>query len=69
MSVLTAVESAAKGTFTGGNYIGTLRNGVALAPFHTSRAGIPTSVQNELEDQGRDHRRHDLGRPQPLPGS
>jgi basic membrane protein A len=46
-SVTGAILAAAKGTFTGGAYVGTLANGGAvLAPFH--QFPVPTAVQNEL---------------------
>jgi basic membrane protein A and related proteins len=49
-SVKTAVLAAAKGTFKGGNYIGTLKNGGAvLAPFHQFASKIPASLQSELK--------------------
>ena len=48
-AVKTAVVSAAKGTFKGGNYIGTLSNGgVALAPFHQFDSKVPASLKSEL---------------------
>ena len=48
-SVKTAVLAAAKGTFKGGNYIGTLQNGGAvLAPFHQFASKVPASLQSEL---------------------
>ena len=48
-SVATAVEEAAKGTFHGGNYIGTLANGgVALSPFHDFASKIPAKVKAAL---------------------
>jgi basic membrane protein A len=48
-AVETAVLSAAKGTFSGGTYVGTLaNNGAALAPYHDFTSKIPTSVQNEI---------------------
>jgi basic membrane protein A len=48
-AVSHAVEAAASGTFSGGNYIGTLaNNGVALAPFHDFASKIPASLQSEL---------------------
>ncbi len=69
-SVSAAVEEAAKGTFKGGNYTGDLaNNGVALAPYHDFASRIPAGVQDGAQhDQGRDHRRQDLGRPQLVPG-
>jgi len=43
------VKSSANGTFTGGNYIGTLANGgVSLAPYHDWTPKIPASLQREL---------------------
>jgi basic membrane protein A and related proteins len=48
-AVSNAVESAAKGTFTGGTYIGTLANGGAvLAPYHDFASKVPASLQAEL---------------------
>jgi basic membrane protein A and related proteins len=48
-AVKTAVLNAAHGTFSGGNYIGTLANGgVALAPFHDFASKVPASLQSEL---------------------
>ncbi len=48
-AVKTSVLDAAKGTFQGGNYIGTLANGgVTLAPFHEWASKVPTSLKNEL---------------------
>jgi len=48
-AVKVAVLSAAHGTFTGGNYIGTLTNGgVTLAPYHDFAGQVPASVQAEL---------------------
>jgi basic membrane protein A and related proteins len=48
-AVKTAVQAAANGTFTGGNYIGTLANGgVGLAPFHQFASKVPASLQSEL---------------------
>ncbi len=49
-SVSTAVEAAARGTFRGGNYNGTLaNNGVSLSPFHTFASKIPGKVKAELK--------------------
>ena len=48
-AVSNAVESAAKGTFTGGTYIGTLANGGAvLSPFHDFQSKVPAALQAEL---------------------
>jgi basic membrane protein A len=49
VSVSTEVEAAAKGTFTGGTYVGTLKNGgVGLAPFHDFTSKIPAKVTAAL---------------------
>jgi basic membrane protein A len=51
-AVTNAVESAASGSFKGGNYIGTLANGgVALAPFHDFASKVPASLQSELAQE------------------
>jgi len=48
-SVSGAVLSAAKGTFTGGTYVGTLTNGGAvLSPYHDFASVVPASLQSEL---------------------
>lgn len=48
-SVSTAVERAAKGTFKGGDYNGTLANkGVSLAPYHDFANVIPAKVKSEI---------------------
>jgi basic membrane protein A and related proteins len=48
-SVSGAVQSAAKGTFTGGTYVGTLSNGGAvLSPYHDFSGVVPASLQSEL---------------------
>jgi basic membrane protein A and related proteins len=48
-AVENAVLSAAKGTFAGGTYVGTLSNGGAvLAPYHDFASKIPASVQTEI---------------------
>jgi len=48
-AVKNAVVSAAKKTFTGGAYIGTLANGgVGLAPYHDFASVIPASLQSEM---------------------
>jgi basic membrane protein A len=48
-SVSSAVEAAAKGTFKGGTYVGTLaNNGVSLSPYHHFAGKIPSKVQSEL---------------------
>jgi basic membrane protein A and related proteins len=49
-AVENSVLSAAKGTFTGGTYIGTLANGGAvLAPYHDFASIVPASLQAELK--------------------
>jgi basic membrane protein A and related proteins len=49
-SVEQDVLAAAKGTFKGGNYIGTLaNNGVSLAPFHDFASKVPAALQAELK--------------------
>jgi basic membrane protein A and related proteins len=49
-SVQQDVAAAAKGTFTGGNYIGTLANGgVVLSPFHDFASKVPAALQAELK--------------------
>jgi basic membrane protein A and related proteins len=48
-SVEATVLSVAKGTFTGGTYVGTLSNGgVSLAPYHTFTSKVPSSLAAEL---------------------
>ncbi len=52
-AVKNAVLGAAKGTFTGGTYVGTLANGGAvLAPFHMFAGKVPASLQSELVQIG-----------------
>jgi basic membrane protein A and related proteins len=49
-SVATAVEEAAKGTFHGGGYTGTLaNNGVSISPFHDFSSKVPAKVKAELK--------------------
>jgi basic membrane protein A len=48
-SVEDAVLSAAKGTFKGGQYTGTLKNhGVALAPYHDWTKSVPAKVKHAI---------------------
>ena len=48
-AVKNAVTTASNGTFKGGNYIGTLKNGgVALAPFHQFDSKVPAKLKSEL---------------------
>ena len=49
-AVSNAVLSAAKGTFSGGTYVGTLSNGGAvLSPYHDFASKVPAALQNELK--------------------
>jgi basic membrane protein A and related proteins len=49
-AVSNAVLSAAKGTFVGGTYVGTLANGGAvLSPYHDFASVVPASLQSELK--------------------
>ncbi len=49
-AVSNAVLSAAKGTLTGGTYVGTLSNGGAvLSPYHDFSAKVPAALQAELQ--------------------
>ncbi len=49
-SVEDAVLSAAKGTFKGGQYNGTLANGgVALAPYHQWTSAVPAKVKSAID--------------------
>jgi basic membrane protein A len=48
-AVSNAVLNAAKGTFAGGTYVGTLANGGAvLSPFHDFASKVPAALQAEL---------------------
>ncbi len=48
-AVKAAVLGAAGGTFTGGNYVGTLaNNGVVLSPYHNFASKVPAALQAEL---------------------
>jgi basic membrane protein A and related proteins len=48
-AVKTAVLAAAKGTFAGGTYVGTLQNGGAvLSPYHMVASQVPASLQAEI---------------------
>jgi basic membrane protein A and related proteins len=49
VAVSHAVETAANGRFTGGNYVGTLSNGgVSLAPYRDWTGKVPASLHSEL---------------------
>ncbi len=60
-AVKGAVINAAVGSFTGGNYIGTLANGgVTLAPYHDFASKVaPAAAVRTGHDQGRHHQRQD----------
>ncbi len=48
-AVKNAILTSVKGTFAGGNYIGTLANGgVTLAPYHDFASKVPAALQSEL---------------------
>lgn len=50
-AVYTAIKHAVEGTFAGGTMAFDARNdGVGLAPFHTTAAMIPATVQSRLQD-------------------
>jgi basic membrane protein A len=50
VAVANVTVNAAKGTFKGGNYIGTLaNNGVGIAPFHQFASKVPATLQSELK--------------------
>ena len=49
-AVSNAVLNAAKGTFAGGTYVGTLANGGAvLSPYHDFTSKVPAALQAELK--------------------
>jgi basic membrane protein A len=49
-AVSNAVLNAAKGTFAGGTYVGTLANGGAvLSPYHDFASKVPAALQAELK--------------------
>ena len=49
-AVSNAVLNAAKGSFAGGTYVGTLANGGAvLSPYHDFTSKVPASLQAELK--------------------
>jgi basic membrane protein A len=50
VSVKDATMAALQGTFKGGNYVGTLKNGgVAIAPYHDFDGKIPAKVKSAIE--------------------
>ncbi|HXY73290.1 MAG TPA: BMP family ABC transporter substrate-binding protein [Actinomycetota bacterium] len=49
VSVQGAAVSAMNGTFKGGTYVGTLKNGgVGIAPYHDFQSKVPSSLQAEI---------------------
>jgi basic membrane protein A len=54
-TVKSAVLSAASGSFTGGNFVGNLKNqGVGLAPFHQFESKVPAELKTELDQVKQD---------------
>jgi basic membrane protein A and related proteins len=50
VSVKAAALSVVSGTFEGGNYVGTLKNGgVSIAPYHTFDTKIPAKIKADIE--------------------
>jgi basic membrane protein A len=50
ISVRDAAVAALGGSFKGGNYVGTLKNGgVAIAPYHDFDSKIPANVKTDIE--------------------
>jgi len=50
-SVKDAIMSAVNGSFKGGAYVGTLKNGGAvLAPYHTFTSKVPAALQTEIKN-------------------
>jgi basic membrane protein A len=51
IAVRDAIKMAKEGTFQGGVYVGTLKNGgVGIAPFHEFDDDVPASLKAELEE-------------------
>ncbi|MFN3762828.1 MAG: BMP family protein, partial [Anaerolineae bacterium] len=51
IAVRDAIKMAKEGTFQGGVYVGTLKNGgVGIAPFHEFDSKVPASLKAELEE-------------------
>jgi basic membrane protein A len=49
-TVKASVLAAADGTFSGGNFVGNLKNdGVGLAPFHDWDSKVPAELKSELD--------------------
>ena len=50
VAVFNAVKAVADGSFKGGTYVGTLKDGgVGVAPFHDLASKVPASLQTELD--------------------
>ncbi|MGC8827427.1 MAG: BMP family lipoprotein, partial [Anaerolineae bacterium] len=50
VAVRDAIKMVVDGTFQGGTYVGTLKNGgVGIAPFHEFDSKVPDSLKKELE--------------------
>jgi basic membrane protein A len=50
VGVYEAIKSVADGTFKGGTYVGTLKDGgVGIAPFHDFESKVPATLQAELD--------------------
>ena len=55
VAVRDAIKMALDGTFKGGTYVGTLKNGgVGIAPFHEFEGKVPDSLKKELEQLKQD---------------
>lgn len=49
--VAQAVRDAARGRFSGGTYLGTLKNdGVGIAPYHRYASKVPASLKREIRN-------------------
>ncbi|HVX43546.1 MAG TPA: BMP family ABC transporter substrate-binding protein [Mycobacteriales bacterium] len=54
-SVNVAVTAAKDGSFSGENYLGTLKNGgVGIAPYHDFESKVPASLKKEVEQLKQD---------------
>ncbi len=55
VAVFNAVKAVADGSFKGGTYVGTLKDGgVGVAPFHDFASKVPASLQTELDQLKQD---------------
>ena len=55
VAVFNAVKAVADGTFKGGTYVGTLKDGgVGIAPFHDFDSKVPATLQAELDQLKQD---------------